>query len=50
MGDKIAGLKEQLVGKVKKDPALVEHGKQRKTGELNKNREPVRPIVYAPSH
>ncbi|KAF8578932.1 hypothetical protein K439DRAFT_1638425 [Ramaria rubella] len=36
MGDKIAGLKEELVGKITKNPELVQKGHDRKTGELKK--------------
>ncbi|KAI0072474.1 hypothetical protein K474DRAFT_1667768 [Panus rudis PR-1116 ss-1] len=34
--DKIAGLKEVLVGKVTRNPDKVEHGKELRTGELKK--------------
>jgi hypothetical protein len=34
MADKIAGIKEQIVGKMKEDPDLVQHGKGRRTGVL----------------
>ncbi|KAJ3776191.1 hypothetical protein FB446DRAFT_722223 [Lentinula raphanica] len=36
LNDKISGLKEELKGKVTKNPDLVEHGKEKKTGELKK--------------
>ena len=36
MGEKVAGIKDEILGKIKKDPGLVEHGQLRKTGELQK--------------
>ena len=36
MTEKVAGLKEEVVGKVKKDPAKVQHGKEKRTGELKR--------------
>ncbi|KIM80141.1 hypothetical protein PILCRDRAFT_822660 [Piloderma croceum F 1598] len=36
IGEKITGIKEEVLGKIKKDPSLVEQGKLRKTGELQK--------------
>jgi hypothetical protein len=32
----MAGMKEELVGKIKRNPELVQHGKELKTGELQK--------------
>ncbi|KAJ3887976.1 hypothetical protein GG344DRAFT_68348 [Lentinula edodes] len=37
--DKLSGLKEELKGKVTKNPGLVEHGKEMKTGELKKKEQ-----------
>jgi hypothetical protein len=34
LSDKITGLKEQIKGKITKNPRLVEQGHERKTGEL----------------
>ncbi|KIK57406.1 hypothetical protein GYMLUDRAFT_263155 [Collybiopsis luxurians FD-317 M1] len=39
VGDKLTGLKEELKGKVTKNPELVEQGKERRTGELKKKQE-----------
>jgi hypothetical protein len=36
IGEKIAGIKEQVKGKITKNPDLVEHGQLRRTGELQK--------------
>jgi hypothetical protein len=36
IGEKITGIKEEVLGKIKKDPSLVEQGKLRKTGELQR--------------
>ncbi|KAJ3738732.1 hypothetical protein DFH05DRAFT_1516698 [Lentinula detonsa] len=36
LSDKISGLKEELKGKVTKNPELVEHGKEKKTGDLKR--------------
>lgn len=33
---KLSGLKEQIKGKVTRNPDLVEHGRQQRTGELKK--------------
>ncbi|KAJ3925414.1 MAG: hypothetical protein NXY57DRAFT_967871 [Lentinula lateritia] len=37
--DKLTGLKEELKGKVTKNPGLVEHGREMKSGELKKKEE-----------
>ncbi|KAJ3805103.1 hypothetical protein F5876DRAFT_2821, partial [Lentinula aff. lateritia] len=37
--DKLSGLKEELKGKVTKNPQLVEHGRELKTGELKKKEQ-----------
>lgn len=37
--EKIQGLKEQVKGKITKNPDLVEHGKERRTGVLKKKEE-----------
>lgn len=37
--DKVSGLKEEVVGKVKKDPSKVQHGKQMRTGELKRKQQ-----------
>ncbi|KAJ3859259.1 hypothetical protein EV359DRAFT_68311 [Lentinula novae-zelandiae] len=39
LGDKLTGLKEELKGKVTKNPGLVEHGREMKSGELKKKEE-----------
>ncbi|KAF5381603.1 hypothetical protein D9615_005421 [Tricholomella constricta] len=40
LGDKLKGLEEELKGKITRDRALVEHGRERITGELKaKERE-----------
>ena len=36
--DKIGGLKEQIIGKMKGDPELVQHGKDRGTEEAQAKR------------
>ncbi|KAJ8582421.1 hypothetical protein M405DRAFT_800332 [Rhizopogon salebrosus TDB-379] len=36
LGDKIIGLEEEIKGKVLRKPDLVEHGRERRTGELKK--------------
>jgi len=36
MGDKFTGLKEEIMGKVKKNPELVQKGHERRAGELKK--------------
>ncbi|KAG6329046.1 hypothetical protein ID866_10042, partial [Astraeus odoratus] len=41
--EKLAGLKEEIKGKVLRKPELVQHGHDRRTGELRKKeREQVR--------
>ena len=43
LGDKVRGLAEEVKGKVLGRPGLVEHGRERRTGELmRKEREQVR--------
>ncbi|KAJ3872363.1 hypothetical protein F5051DRAFT_159316 [Lentinula edodes] len=37
--DKLTGLKEELKGKVTKNPGLVEHGKEMKSGEMKKREQ-----------
>ncbi|KAH7867945.1 uncharacterized protein C8R40DRAFT_1030619, partial [Lentinula edodes] len=37
--DKLSGLKEELKGKVTKNPGLVEHGKEMKTGEVKRREQ-----------
>lgn len=37
-GDKIQGLKEEIAGKVTRNPEKVEHGKELRTGELKKKK------------
>ena len=34
--DKVTGLKDEVTGKVKRNPELVQHGHDRMTGELKK--------------
>lgn len=34
--DKFMGLKEELVGKLSRKPEKVEHGREKRTGELKK--------------
>ncbi|KIJ24331.1 hypothetical protein M422DRAFT_39216 [Sphaerobolus stellatus SS14] len=36
MGDKIEGLKEQVMGKLKKNPDLAQHGRELRSGELKR--------------
>jgi hypothetical protein len=36
ISEKIDGLKEELKGKIKHDPELVEHGRDKRTGELKR--------------
>ncbi|KAH7890438.1 hypothetical protein F5I97DRAFT_1782375, partial [Phlebopus sp. FC_14] len=35
-GETLAGLQEQIKGKILRKPELVEHGRERRTGELKK--------------
>jgi hypothetical protein len=46
--DKIGGLKEQVVGKVKREPGLVQHGKDRMTGIVKHKQmeEDVRELLW----
>lgn len=37
LSEKIDGLKEEIKGKIKHDPELVEHGREKRTGELKRN-------------
>ncbi|KAJ3912864.1 hypothetical protein F5877DRAFT_72040 [Lentinula edodes] len=37
--DKLSGLKEELKGKVTKNPQMVEHGKEMKTGEVKRREQ-----------
>jgi len=39
MGEKIAGIKDQVKGKITRNPDLVEYGQLRKTGELQRREE-----------
>ncbi|THH16052.1 hypothetical protein EW146_g4524 [Bondarzewia mesenterica] len=39
LGEKLAGLKEQVKGKLTKKPELVEKGRERKTGQLKKKEQ-----------
>ena len=53
MTEKVAGLKEEVVGKVKKDPAKVQHGKEKRTGELKRKQleeGDVRPTIHSSSN
>ena len=34
--DKVVGLKDEVIGKVTKNPAKVEHGKEQRSGELKR--------------
>ena len=36
IGEKIDGMKEEIKGKVKHDPELVQHGRDQRTGELKR--------------
>jgi predicted nucleic acid-binding Zn ribbon protein len=36
MSDKVSGLKEEMMGKLKKDPEMAQHGFEKRTGELKK--------------
>jgi hypothetical protein len=36
MGEKMTGYKEELIGKVKRDEGLVQHGRDIRTGELQR--------------
>ncbi|KAF9240040.1 hypothetical protein BU15DRAFT_74268 [Melanogaster broomeanus] len=36
LGEKVSGLMEEIKGKILKEPALVEHGRERRTGELKR--------------
>lgn len=38
--EKIGGIKEQIMGKIRKDPDLVQHGRDRKTGESKQTEMP----------
>ncbi|KAJ8475265.1 hypothetical protein ONZ51_g6662 [Trametes cubensis] len=38
-GDKIAGLKEEMKGKILRKPDVVEHGRELRTGELKKKQQ-----------
>ncbi|KAI0033473.1 hypothetical protein K488DRAFT_15006, partial [Vararia minispora EC-137] len=46
MGEKLTGLKEELVGHAKHDPQLAQTGRDRRTGELQRREreEAVRPL------
>jgi hypothetical protein len=45
---KISGLKEEMKGKLTKNPELVEHGRERRTGELKHKEmeDDVRKLLY----
>jgi hypothetical protein len=36
MSDKMSGIKEEMMGKIKKDPEMAQHGLERRTGELKR--------------
>ncbi|KAF9788435.1 hypothetical protein BJ322DRAFT_1106428 [Thelephora terrestris] len=36
--EKVDGLKQEIVGKIKRDPELVEHGRDLRTGELKRKK------------
>jgi hypothetical protein len=36
VSDKIGGLKQEIKGKIKHDPELVEHGREQRTGQLKR--------------
>ena len=36
ISEKIDGLKEEIKGKIKHDPELVAHGKEKRTGEMKR--------------
>jgi hypothetical protein len=39
VGDKISGFKEELMGKIERKPDLVEHGRDMRTGELQRKEQ-----------
>ncbi|THU93333.1 hypothetical protein K435DRAFT_757651 [Dendrothele bispora CBS 962.96] len=39
LGEKLTGIKEQIKGKVSHNPALIEQGRERRTGELKHKQE-----------
>jgi len=47
ISEKIDGLKEEIKGKIKHDPELVEHGRDKRTGELK--RKEMRQVDSFPS-
>lgn len=47
MSDKIDGLKEEIKGKIKHNPDLVQHGQDKRTGEL-KRKEMKEVISFRP--
>ena len=47
IGEKIIGIKEEVLGKIKKDPGLVEQGKLRKTGELQKREAEANVCIHS---
>ncbi|KAG1838132.1 hypothetical protein DFJ58DRAFT_709351 [Suillus subalutaceus] len=38
-GDKLGGLQEEIKGKIMRNPELVEHGRERRTGVLKKKEQ-----------
>ena len=44
IGEKIDGMKEEIKGKVKHDPELVQHGRDQRTGELK--RKEMRKVAF----
>lgn len=49
MNDKLDGLKEEIKGKIKNDPELVQHGRDKRTGEL-KRKEMREVNSFLPQH
>ncbi|TFY77009.1 hypothetical protein EWM64_g7004 [Hericium alpestre] len=47
--DKIGGLSEELRGKVMRKPELVEHGRERRTGELKRKEKAQADAVDPPN-
>jgi hypothetical protein len=47
ISEKITGIKEEVLGKIKQDPSLVEQGKLRKMGELQRREAEANVCIHS---
>ncbi|KAG0697471.1 hypothetical protein DFH29DRAFT_946396 [Suillus ampliporus] len=48
LGDKISGLQEEIKGKITKNPELVEHGREKRSGALKKKEQKEQDVKENP--